>query len=165
MSFATFLNKTLVQKAETKPIVKSTQYAALLKPKGTLKEDLVVTKTEKKNYGVLLSTPVDVKKNSKVGFSKFLKSADKALPASVKGFSEALKPALLAVVKDDSKHPQYPAGTPGGKGGQFMPVGSPEYVAAITKAKDAAKALHAHIQGGGKDNDDTAKGQAQVIAN
>jgi predicted kinase len=36
-------------------------------------------------------------------------------------------------------HPKYPKGTPGGKGGQFMPVGSPHWNAAV-KAQVAAHA-------------------------
>ena len=61
-------------------------------------------------------------------------------------------------------HPKYQAGTPGGKGGQFMPKGSADYNHAIKDAKIHAKNLADHIKNGGKDNDDTAKAWSGKIA-
>lgn len=39
------------------------------------------------------------------------------------GYKESVEPI-------DELHPRYPAGTPGGLGGKYMPKGSPEYIAA-----------------------------------
>lgn len=55
-----------------------------------------------------------------------------------KGLTHLLKKKISksSVEPMDELHPKYPAGTPGGKGGKYMPKGSPEYIEARKKSQE-----------------------------
>lgn len=87
-----------------------------------------------------------------------------ALPMYIPGKSRFSFTSILKGLSFADKHPKYEAGTPGGKGGQFMPKGSSDYNEAIADAKINAKNFSDHLKAGGKDQDVATKNKAWYVA-
>lgn len=81
-----------------------------------------------------------------MSFSSILKCSRNIIPTKVwvgnepikkiGSFAKSLRPTTYKSEDYEELHPRYPVGSPDGKGGKFMPKGSPEYNAAIAKSHE-----------------------------